>query len=98
VSFRIEFSPDAEQHLDSLRKHEQARIINAIEDQLRTEPTRMTRRRKPMRSNLIATWELRIGDFRAYYDVDEAAHSVLVRAIGVKRHNRVFVAGQEIDL
>ena len=51
-----------------------------------------------MRSNLIATHELRIGDFRVYYDVDTEEQDVLVRAIGVKRHNRVIIGGQEVDL
>jgi hypothetical protein len=51
-----------------------------------------------MRSNLVATRELRVGEFRAYYDVDQPELRVLIRAIGVKTGNRVFIGGEEADL
>ena len=51
-----------------------------------------------MRSNIIATWELRVGGFRVYYDVDDFEPVVIVRAIGSKIGNRLFIAGEEITL
>jgi mRNA-degrading endonuclease RelE of RelBE toxin-antitoxin system len=98
MQFEFDFSPDALAHLRPLRRFDQTTIISAIEVQLRSEPLKPTRRRKPMRSNLISAWELRVGQFRVYYDVDEARRVVLVRAIGVKDRNRVFIAGEEVDL
>ena len=63
------------------------------------EPTVETRNRKPMRPNPIAAWELRIGDFRVYYDVvTEPDPAVSVLAIGVKSHNRVTIGGVEVQL
>jgi mRNA-degrading endonuclease RelE of RelBE toxin-antitoxin system len=98
MPFQIEFSPTARIHLSALRKFDQGRVLNAIEAQLKDAPLVPTRNRKPMRSNLIATWELRIGNFQVYYDVNEAGGAVLVRAVGVKHHGRVSIGGQEIDL
>ncbi len=51
-----------------------------------------------MRENPVALWELRIGNLRVYYDVSEDNAWVTIRAVGVKVHNRVFVAGKEIEL
>jgi len=44
-------------------------VVDAVEVQLRNEPLVPTRNRKPMRANAFATFELRIGSLRAYYDV-----------------------------
>lgn len=51
-----------------------------------------------MRSNFIATWELRVGDLRVYYDVDVVERSVYLRAVGVKLGGRLFIGGEEIEL
>ena len=58
----------------------------------------MTRNRKRMRPNPLASHRLRIGDLRVYYDVEETARVVTIRAVGIKVRNRVLVAGKEIEL
>jgi mRNA interferase RelE/StbE len=59
------------------------------------QPTVQTRNRKPLRSNLLAPWELRVGDLRVYYTVVEGPEPVVaVQAIGVKRRNRVYIGGE----
>lgn len=55
--FRIDLVPEAVQDLASLRKVDQARIIDAIEDQLPHQATQETRNRKPLRPNELASWE-----------------------------------------
>ncbi len=58
-----------------------------------------TRHRKPMRENPVAPWELRIGNVRVYYDVEEKpVPTVLIRAIGIKEHNIVRIGGKVIEL
>lgn len=98
MPFQIEFSPDGLAQLQSLRKFDQTILLSQIEAQLRHDPPTPSRRRKPMRSNLIATRELRVDSFRVCYDVDAPRQVALVRAIGMKRRNRVFIAGEEVDL
>ncbi|NJO50562.1 MAG: hypothetical protein HC840_15215 [Leptolyngbyaceae cyanobacterium RM2_2_4] len=77
---------------------EQKIIRDALTTQLSYEPTVSTRNRKEMRSNLLAVWELRIGNFRVYYDVDEGKSVVNIRAIGIKEGNQVRIGGEIIDL
>ena len=71
MSYRIAFSRISLSHFQAFTAREQKMIKNALIEQLTDEPTVPTRNRKEMRPNLLAVWELRIGDFRVYYDVDE---------------------------
>ncbi|NEP77319.1 MAG: addiction module toxin RelE [Okeania sp. SIO3C4] len=74
-------------------------MVDTITEQLTYEPTVITRNRKPMRSNPIAPWELRIGELRVYYDIELEPESVVnIRAIGVKERNQVRISGEIIDL
>ncbi len=98
MPFLIDFSPEADTHLDALRKFDQTRILHSIEEQLTNDPLGVTRRKKEMRSNIIASRELRIADFRVYYDVDVPKRAVLIRAIGQKVRSRVIIGGEEVHL
>ena len=99
MPYAIEFSPAAVEHLELLKAREQAIIVDAIDEQLTHQPTIETRNRKPMRPNPVAPWELRVGAMRVYYDVAaDPDQTVFIRAIGVKRRNRVWIGGEEIAL
>lgn len=92
VAYSVEFTPEAEEHLASLRAHDRARLLDEIETQLVDEPARETRNRKPMRPNPRAPWELRVGHLRVYYEVSrDPTPTVTVRAIGIKVGNRVRI-------
>lgn len=96
---RIEYSPEAIDHLRALTAHRRAIVIDAVEQQLAYQPTTETINRKPMRPNPLAPWELRIGVLRVYYEVVTDVESlVLVRAVGIKQRHRVFFGGKEIAL
>jgi len=77
-------------------------IRRSINEQLRFEPTRASRNRKPLRQNKIgAEWEIRFGPdnrFRVLYNVDLAAREVQILAIGVKRGNRLIVGDVEMEI
>lgn len=99
MPYRITFSPEADDHLASLRGHERAKLLNGIERRLVHEPKADTRHCKEMRPNPIAQRRLRVGHLRVYYDVQEVpAPLVLVKAIGIKVRDRVYVGGREIKL
>jgi len=38
------------------------------------------------------------GDYRIFYDVDQKGQEVTVKAVGVKRHNALFIRGREYRL
>lgn len=96
--FRIEITEEASEDLRCLKKFEQRLILEAIELQLAAEPLFETRHRKPLRPNELSTWELRIGAFRVFYDVEPASRLVRVKAVGWKEHNRLLIRGKEVPL
>jgi mRNA-degrading endonuclease RelE of RelBE toxin-antitoxin system len=99
LSYRIEYSPDAEDHLQVLTARQQRIVLDTVEKQLTHQPTVETRNRKPMRPNPLAPWELRIGNLRVYYDVEEEPEPVVyVRAVGIKERNRVRIGKEVIEL
>ena len=72
--------------------------MTGIETQLRYAPTIETRNRKRLRPNDAAEWELRIGKYRVFYDVDDQVRIVKVEAIGYKDGNRLYLHGEEYEL
>ena len=96
MAYIIEYSPEAEDHLCLLTARQQKIVVDAVDRQLLDQPTVETKNRKPMRPNPIAPWELRIGDLRVYYEVEEQPEpKVIILAVGTKERNRVRI-GQEI--
>ena len=94
--FKLEFTESAIEDLRYLEKSEQRYILDALKLQLAKEPHVQTRNRKPLRPNELATWELRIGAFRVFYDIE--GRTVQVRAVGWKEHNRLLIRGREFEL
>ena len=96
MKYRIEYSPDTEDHFHVLTTRQQVTVLDTVEEQLQYQPAVETRNRKPMRPNPIAPWELRIGNLRVYYDIeDDPEYVVFIRAIGIKERNNVRI-GKEV--
>lgn len=52
-----------------------------------------------MRPNPVAPWELRIGNLRVYFEVEEGLDPVVrIRAIGLKDRNQVWIGGESYTL
>lgn len=99
MPYRIEYSPEAEEHLRGLTARQQRTILDTVDVQLAHQPDMETRNRKKMRPNPLAPWELRIGTFRVYYDIENLPDlTVSVRAIGVKQRDKVIIGGKVITL
>jgi mRNA-degrading endonuclease RelE of RelBE toxin-antitoxin system len=85
--FAILYDEAAEDDLRALRMYEARRILDEVDDQLTQEPATPSRRRKlleglvPPWDSVRPVWQLRVGDFRVFYDVEEAQREVIVRAI-----------------
>lgn len=91
----VEYTEQAHADLAWFKKHEQNVITDGIDQYLRHEPDFKTRRRKILRPNPTASWELRIGDFRVLYDVDVQVQVVVIKRIGEKRGNAFFFGGKQ---
>ena len=67
----VKFVPSADGDLDYYEAREQKIILNAIVEFLGVDANVETKRRKQLRPNPVAPWELRIGDYRVFYEVRE---------------------------
>ncbi len=89
--YTIQIHEDAEAELTALRPYDRNRILDDIEEQLTHEPNTVTRRKKilealePPWDQLGPVWQLRVGEYRIYYDVVQEEKMVIVRAIREKR-------------
>lgn len=94
MPYRIDYSPDAEEHLASLTARQRALVVDRADEQLQHQPTTTSRNRKLMRPNSLADWELRVENLRVYYNVEQAPEQfVYIRAVGIKVGNEVFLGG-----
>ena len=48
--------------------------------------------------NELSKWEMRVGSHRVFYDVDEEANQVTIKAVGWKEHNNLFIRGKAYQL
>jgi mRNA-degrading endonuclease RelE of RelBE toxin-antitoxin system len=53
---------------------------------------------RPLRPNQVAEWELRIGKYRIFYDVNTDRNAVEVKMVGSKEGNKLFILGKEYEL
>jgi mRNA-degrading endonuclease RelE of RelBE toxin-antitoxin system len=100
MAFEINLTPTAAGHVRAFRKFEQQIILDAIEKQLRHEPTTETANRKMLGENELSDWELRVQRVRVFYDValDNDRQVVKIKAVGHKEHNKLTIGGKEIQL
>ena len=93
--FEIEYVRSIRGDLANFDVSVRRRILDSIDLHLSHQPTVETSRVKQLRPNQTGRWELRIGDYRAIYDVQEETRRVTIKVIGEKRGNQMFVQGRE---
>jgi mRNA-degrading endonuclease RelE of RelBE toxin-antitoxin system len=99
MPYSIEYTENAVEDIAHFKKYERVIVIEGIEQQLIHEPLREVRNRKPMKENALqAEWELRIGSYRVFYNVDTSSIMVVILAVGWKEHNVLYIRGKEYRL
>lgn len=98
MSYEIQFSRDAERQIRLLDARDRTALYDEIEQHLSNEPESQTLKRKLLRPNPLARWELRVGDYRVFYEVETDRQAVVILAVGIKEHNRLFIEGEEVSL
>ena len=98
AQYQIEVTEEAKADLSHYTAFERKIITAGIRTQLTQLPLVETRRRKKLRDNPIAAWEMRAGKYRVFYEVDEASRRVRIVAVGHKEHEVLLVRGKEVKL
>ena len=97
--FTIEYAESIAGDLADVRAVDRKKILDEIEEQLTHQPVEETKRKKILRGlkppweHEEPVWELRVEEFRVFYDVDEASSRVTVRAV---RHKPPHKTTEEI--
>ena len=98
MSYEVRFSRDAERQLGELDARDRNIILVTIEEQLTHQAEVPTRHRKLLRENPLADWELRVGEYRVFYDIEDDPNVVTILAISVKAHSTLRIDDKEIQL
>ena len=84
MNFQIQFTPGAEEDIECFTAREQRIIIDGIRRYLSGDANIQTKRKKQLKPNELAPWELRIGNHRVFYDVEVQEVAVKIIAVGYK--------------
>lgn len=93
MAFKISITQDADRQVRSLPAREQRILEAAILSRLEHQPRTLTKAVRRLRPNPLAEFELRAGDLRALYNVEE--DEVVILIVGRKVGNRLIVEGEE---
>ena len=98
-TYKIAVTEEAQTDLGYYTAFERKIIVSQIRERLSDQPKVETKNRKQLRENPIASWELRIGKYRVFYDVPETVSLlVVIVPVGHKDHNSLVIRGKEVQL
>jgi mRNA-degrading endonuclease RelE of RelBE toxin-antitoxin system len=95
VPYHVTITQEAKTHLLGFAAREKRIITDGIAARLQDRPTICTKAVKALRPNPFAGYELRLGDFRVLYRVDEEHSEVMIVALGRKVGHKLIVGGEE---
>ena len=97
MEYLISLTDDAKEDIAYFEADDQRMIVAGIITHLKTDAETETRRKKQLRPNTIAPWELRLDRFRVFYSVEERTNLKIV-AVGHKEHSELFIRGKKVQL
>jgi mRNA-degrading endonuclease RelE of RelBE toxin-antitoxin system len=99
MSYGIEVTDFAYDEIQALKPFHRRKIVESINTQLTCETKAETRNRKlltgvePSFEHKPPIWELRVGEFRVYYDIDDELKTVSIRSV---RHKPPHTTTEQI--
>jgi mRNA-degrading endonuclease RelE of RelBE toxin-antitoxin system len=96
MEYCVSLTENAKEDIGYFEVRDQRIIVGAILTHLKVDAGVPTKKRKALRPNPIAPWELRIDRFRIFYVIE--GDQVKVVAVGQKEHNEIFVRGYKVEL
>lgn len=97
-AYQVEFAERAVKQLEQFAKSVRNVILDDVRAQLPHQPNIETKNRKPLRENVLSDWELKVGKYRVFYDINEDERIVRIVAVGHKEHNVLYIEGEEFSL
>ena len=97
MDYEISLTDSAKKDIACYEAADQRLIAAGIITHLKSDAEKETRRKKQLRPNPVAPWELRIDKFRVFYSIEEGANLKIV-AVGHKEHNDLFIQGKKVQL
>ena|SRR6266508_5072133 len=97
---QVEFSKAAVRSLAGMGKMHRMFVLDGVRTHLiDNDPAEVTRNKFPLkRPSPHAERELRLNNWRVFYTVMDDGSLVVVNLIGEKRSNKLFIAGEELDI
>jgi mRNA interferase RelE/StbE len=95
--YRVTITRVAKAQLLRFEARERRLICDGIAARLQDQPTIASKAVKALRPNPFASYELRLGDFRVLYNVDEDNSEVVIVAVGQKKGDKLIIEGEEFD-
>ncbi len=97
MPYKIVYTTFAKANVKGLPANDRARLLDVVDARLTHQAEVEDTNRKRMRDNEYGIqWELRVGDLRAFYNIEGSTVNILY--IGVKRGNKVYVEGKELKI
>ena len=96
MEYRVSLTESAREDIAYFEAHDRRIIVAGILSHLKVDAEVSTRKRKQLRPNPVAPWELRIDRFRVFYSVED--DHVKVVAVGHKEHSELFIRGKKVEL
>lgn len=87
MAYTVILTALARRELKELKAFDERRIAEAMRQQLANSPTAETRNRKILDDATASfefvppLWQLRVGEYRVFYDVNEDEKTVVVRSV-----------------
>ncbi len=96
IKYQVNFTPSAADDLDYFNAFEQRIILAAINSFLSEDAHIETKRRKRLKPNPLAPWELKQDVYRIFFEIVDKTVDIL--AIGYKDHNDLYIRGKKATL
>jgi mRNA-degrading endonuclease RelE of RelBE toxin-antitoxin system len=88
--FSVMYQAEALEDLRRVRVFDRVRILDDVERHLTEEPLRMSGHRRALRlPGRLPIFQLKVGDYRVFYDVDTVQVRVIVRHVHAKGRKHI---------
>src|SRR5438876_10789893 len=97
MEYEISLTESAKKDIEFFKASDQRIIVAGIIAHLKTDAETETRRKKQLRPNPVAPWELRLDRFRVFDSIEKGAKLKVV-AFGHKEQAHIFLLMKKVHI